>query len=183
MKRREFVGKFGVGSAALLSVSGSAASAADTKDHQGHHPLDGPLASATVSFGAWPSTPYDRLAPPAPGPPPNVHLLMPNTVTIKVGGSVNFIVAGFHNIAVYAPPKKVEDINVGMTMPTPGAPPGFPPLINDPDQRVFRGVFAFGMSQDRVEVVQFTRPGRHLVICAFLPHFNDNMYGWVRVVR
>jgi plastocyanin len=183
MKRREFVGKLGVSSAALISLSGSTATAAGTQEHHGHGALDGPLASATVSFGAWPSTPYDRLAPPAPGPPPNVHLLLPQTVTIKVGGSVNFIVAGFHNIAVYGPPKKVADVNVALTMPTPGAPPGFPPLIDDPDERVFRGVFAFGMSQDRVEVVHFTRPGRHLVICAFLPHFNDNMYGWVRVLR
>ena len=55
--------------------------------------------------------PYDRLAPPAPGPPPNVHQLLPNTVTIKVGGTVNFIVAGFHNIVVYGPPKKVADVN------------------------------------------------------------------------
>jgi hypothetical protein len=39
------------------------------------------------------------------------------------------------------------------------------------------------MSQDRVEVVQFSRPGTHLVICAFLPHFNDEMYGWVKVVN
>ena len=182
MKRREFVGRLGVGSAALLSVSGSPARAAGTQEHHGHQPLEGPLANATVSFGAWPSTPYDRLAPPAPGPPPNLHQLLPNTVTIKVGGTVNFIVAGFHNIAVYGPPKTVADVNAALTIPTPGAPPGFPPIIDDPEERVFRGVFAFGMSQDRVEVVQFTRPGMHLVICAFLPHFNDDMYGWVKVL-
>jgi plastocyanin len=27
----------------------------------------------------------------------------------------------------------------------------------------------------------FNTPGRYLVICAFLPHFNINMYGWVIV--
>ena len=183
MKRREFVGRLGVGSAALLSVSGGAAKAAGAQEHHGHRPLDGPLASATVSFGAWPSVPYDRLAPPAQGPPPNVHQMLPNTVTIKVGGSVNFIIAGLHNIAVYGPPKKFEDVDGTLLMPTPGAPPGFPPIVDDPEERVFRGAFAFGMSQDRVEVVQFSRPGTHLVICAFLPHFDDEMYGWVKVVK
>jgi len=27
----------------------------------------------------------------------------------------------------------------------------------------------------------FTAPGRYLVMCAFLPHFNVGMYGWVEV--
>ena len=27
----------------------------------------------------------------------------------------------------------------------------------------------------------FTEPGRYLVICAFLPHFEAQMYGWVIV--
>lgn len=30
---------------------------------------------------------------------------------------------------------------------------------------------------------QFSRPGTHLVICPFLPHFDDEMYGWVKVVN
>ena len=184
MKRRHFVASvLGTGlvvPAALALNKDEAAPARAGHDHDDD--LDGPLANATVSFGAWPSLPYDRLAPPAPGPPPNVHRLIPNRVTIKKNGSINFIVAGFHNIVVYGPGKKVEDVNAGLTMPTPGAPPGFPPIINDPNDRVFRGVFAFGMSQDRVEVVQFSRKGTHLVICAFLPHFEDEMWGWVKVV-
>lgn len=37
--------------------------------------------------------------------------------------------------------------------------------------------------QDRVEVVQFTQPGRHLLICAVLPHWvNDKVHGWVNVL-
>lgn len=48
--------------------------------------------------------------------------------------------------------------------------------------------FAFGgpvapVLQDRVEVVQFTQPGRHLLICAVLPHWvNDKVHGWVNVL-
>jgi hypothetical protein len=36
---------------------------------------------------------------------------------------------------------------------------------------------------DRVEVVQFSVPGTHLVVCTFLPHFVEGMHGWVRVFR
>lgn len=57
--------------------------------------------NATVSFGGWMTTPVlDRF--------PNVspiaadhHALTPGTVKIKVGGTVNFIIGGFHQIAVY----------------------------------------------------------------------------------
>jgi hypothetical protein len=34
---------------------------------------------------------------------------------------------------------------------------------------------------NRVESVSFLQPGRYLVICAVLPHFNDKMYAWVEV--
>ena len=32
-----------------------------------------------------------------------------------------------------------------------------------------------------MEPVSFLKPGRYLVICAVLPHFNDKMYAWVEV--
>jgi uncharacterized cupredoxin-like copper-binding protein len=36
--------------------------------------------------------------------------------------------------------------------------------------------------QDRVEVVQFTKPGKYLVICGVHGHFfNDDMFGFVKV--
>ncbi len=186
MKRREFVGKIGLGSAALMSVSGGSAAAAGKDDHHEHQSIDGPLASATVSFGAWPSggdAPLDRVAVPNAPAAPNVHRLTPYITTVKAGGTVNFVIAGFHLVAVYGPGTKPEDIDATVTMALPGAPAGFPPAINDTNQRVYRGLNPFGAPQDRVEVVQFTTEGRFLVICAFLPHFNDNMYGWVKVVR
>src|SRR5512134_422557 len=70
--------------------------AEETKPHN-HQPISGPLASATVSFGAWPTAPaldrFPNLVAPAK---PNVHQLIPNEVKIKAGGNVNFIIAGFH---------------------------------------------------------------------------------------
>lgn len=93
--------------------------------------------------------------------PNNVHALIPNEVTIKAGGT---------------------------------------PIIDDPANRVYRGIdptvmpFLQGppqqgpvgpafqpLLQDRTEVVHFPEPGRYLVICAVLPHFNEGMYGYVKV--
>jgi len=39
------------------------------------------------------------------------------------------------------------------------------------------------VDQNRVEAVQFTTPGRYLIICGVLPHFNDGMAAWVEVAR
>jgi len=36
--------------------------------------------------------------------------------------------------------------------------------------------------QDRVEVVGFSTRGTYLVICAVNVHFNDGMFGWVKVI-
>jgi hypothetical protein len=183
MKRRHFVASV-VGAGLVLPTAMTGQESQPTHGRHGDTGiLDGLLANATVSFGAWP--PQDRLAPPPPGvPPPNVHQLTPNTVTIRRGGTVNFIVAGLHNVVVYGPGKDVDEVKFDQLVPTPGAPPGFPGIIEDPELRVFRGAFAFGMPVDRVEVVQFPRRGRHLVICGFAPHFNANekMYGWVVVL-
>jgi hypothetical protein len=35
---------------------------------------------------------------------------------------------------------------------------------------------------DRTEVVQLTRPGKYLVICGFLFHFLDDMFGHIKVL-
>lgn len=174
MKRRDFVGS--------IVVAGIAAPVLGATQHESHDRMTGPLATATVSFGAWPSSPpLDRTVPPS-GPPRNVHELFPYMATIKVGGTVNFIVAGVHQIAVYAPGTKIEDIDGTLQQAIPGAPPSFPPVVNDPVNRIYRGPFPSLSVQDRVEVVQFSTPGEHLVVCVFLPHFNEGMHGWVRVL-
>jgi len=201
MKRREFVEKLGIGSAALVSgsvVAGGVAAPGDAKqqlredEHEhGHRPVKGPFATATVSFGQWQSKDEDAPPPqnqeldryPALSPRErNGHRLIPHQVMIKVGGAVNFVIGGFHNVNVYAPGTKPGDIITSMTRPTTGVPVGVP-LINDRNNRVYSGLDPSTQPQDRVEVVHFPREGRHLVICGVLGHFvNDNMFGWVRVL-
>jgi hypothetical protein len=193
MKRRQFVNQLGIGSA-LLAAAGVSEAA---EEHGGHRPLLGTLASATVSFGAWPvgtvEEPVDRTVTPLAPIAPNVHALLPKVVTIKQGGAVNFVIAGFHQVAVYAPGTKPEDINTTLLLPIPGAPPQVG-LINDPKNRIFNGLDPRLLSpappsqpnllsQDRVEVVGFAKRGSYLVICSVNVHFVDGMFGWVRVIR
>jgi plastocyanin len=201
MKRREFVEKAGLGAAALVTLAnpGRARAASNPSPQHNHRPISGPLATATVSFGAWASGINRRpniVA--AAGLPNNVHALIPHEVTIKAGGTVNYIIAGFHVIAVYGDGTEPGDINVGITVPPTNAPA--PPIIDDPANRVYRGIDPTVLPllqgpmqqgpigppfqpllQDRVEVVHFPDPGTFLVICAVLPHFNEGMYGFVKV--
>jgi hypothetical protein len=180
MKRRDFF--------ASLAAAGVAAPAMAAQHD--HSPLNGPFANATVSFGQW-LTGQDRQVVNPPPPTANGHLLLPHTAFVKAGGAVNFIIAGLHQVVVYGPGKRPGDVNLDPTtfipnpLPSPPAPP-FPPLINDAENRVYRGpdprlLFP---NLDRVEVVKFPNPGLHLVICGVVPHFqNDNMFGWVWVLR
>lgn len=191
MKRRQFVERLGIGSA-MLAAAGMAEAAQNNHDHR---PLSGPLANATVSFGAWPvgsvGAPLDRMATPFAPVAPNVHALLPEVVTIKEGGSVNFVLAGFHQVVVYGDDKKPEDVNTSVLLPIPMAPPVVG-LIDDPVSRIYRGLdprivntptAPNQLFQDRVEVVGFNTRGTYLVICAVNVHFADGMYGWVRVIQ
>jgi plastocyanin len=200
MNRREFVEKAGLG-AALVTL-GHPDRAQGSEVQQPHHQgANGPLATATVSFGAWASginRGPNLVA--AAGLPNNVHALIPNEVTIKAGGTVNFIIAGFHVVAVYGGETRPEDIDTSITVLPLNAPA--PPIIDDPTNRVYRGIDPTAMPflqgpqqqgpigppfqpllQDRTEVVHFPEPGRFLVICAVLPHFIDGMWGRVKVNR
>ena len=81
--------------------------------------MDGPLASATVSFGAWSTDPpLDRNLIASPNDR-NVHLLIPYDVKIEAGGTVNFIVAGFHQIAIYGNGTRLSDIDATRIPPAP----------------------------------------------------------------
>jgi plastocyanin len=140
-----------------------------------HTSISGPLANATVSFGQWKTDPpLDRFLPFAP--PQGGHHVTPQEVTIKAAGSVNFIIAGLHLVLVYGAGTQPGSINVGAIIP------GTPPLINDPINRIYRGLDPRTQSLDRVEVVHFHTPGTYLVICGVLPHFNDGMFGFIRVL-
>ena len=171
----------------------SAAAAGTTRD-------SGPLSNATVTFGGWMAN--SHLCPPAPPAPcpvvdrfpagaatqfprfSNHHGLVPEIAKIKAGGTVNFIIAGLHVVAVYDDGTTPDDIDI--TDLVPDRPPMTPPIINDATNRIYRGLDPLllppGTQQDRVEAVQFSEPGMYLVICAVLPHFQEGMYGYVRVL-
>jgi len=168
---------------AILAVGLTTYFATARESHPGHASggaaLDSPLSNATVSFGEW-MTPVDRFPNNSPAAA-NHHELIPRVATIKAGGTVNFIITGFHQVNVYADGTQPEDINTTLTVPV-TQPPG-PPLINDPNSRIYRGLDPSLQPRDRVEVVHFANPGTYLVICGVFPHFvNDRMFGFVRVL-
>ena len=142
MKRREFVEKAGLGAAALVTIAATGPARASTRAGAQHHhnPISGPLATATVSFGAWAQTPapggdrHPNLGA-AAGLANNVHALIPNEVKIKAGGTVNYIIAGFHQVIVYDDGMTPADIDHLAVLI-----PGLPPLIDDPNRRVYRGI-------------------------------------------
>lgn len=151
----------------------------------------------TVGFGAGLNTAQ-------PGNPANHHVI-PNTIRINVGDVVNFAVGGFHIMRVYA--NGVTLAQVKAEIPdecevNPLPPATFPPQCGAPPVPVVSpgslGVYYQGINPlvspqpgppfaqasaatNRVETVSFLQPGRYLVICAVLPHFNDAMYAWVEV--
>jgi plastocyanin len=142
---------------------------------------DGALSNATVSFGAWMTNPaLDRFPNSSPTATAGHHVMIPNEVTIKAGGTVNFIISGLHQVVVYDG-RQPTNINTALTVPSTGTPPGLP-LISDPHGRIYRGPDPTLLSPERVEVVHFATPGTYLVICGILFHFQAGMFGFVRVL-
>jgi plastocyanin len=128
----------------------------------------------TVMFGAGLNTPTTSAT---------NHHVVPDTIRIKAGGVVNFVVSGFHQILVYNPGVTVEAIippasgtfinnlmNVYYTGLVPAdGPPGLPETINPAN------------AANRVEAVSFSQPGTYLVICNVRTHFLNGMYAYVVV--
>lgn len=161
-----------------------------------------PLSSATVTFGSFMSLPKTCSAPPCPTlnrfvtggntTAYNHHALTPEVAKISVGGTVNFIISGFHVVAIYddgiVPSNIDTSVIVGPSVP--GGPPRAIPIINydSPEhRRIYFGLDpallpAGGLRTDRVETFRFDKPGLYLVICAVVSHFDDGMYGYVRVL-
>lgn len=120
-------------------------------------------------------------------PPPEEHdqsghaadKLVPSTVVIATGGTVTFETFGVHQIAIYEPGTRPEDIDTSQVTAAPaGCPPI--PLIDDATNRV--ATINKPCGPPVTLSYTFTSPGRYLVICSFLPHFVDfRMYGWVIV--
>ena len=143
-------------------------------DHDG----GGNFRTATVQFGL---TDVGTSYPPSADHDASAHArdnLVPRTVVIDQGGTVTFNVpAGAHQIAIYAPGTTPEDINTAaLTTSCPGSAPR---LINDATNRIALITHACGAAWQAHYI--FEKPGRYLVICAFLPHFEVGMYGWVEV--
>jgi len=156
----------------------------------------------TVGFGAGLNTAQ-------PGNSANHHVI-PDTIRIAAGDVISFNVAGLHVIRVYGKGVKLADVKAnvpqecqvnppqascnglgGTVVPTvpagtlslfyqglnaiplltpPNPPPPQPPPFAAPS-----------MAVNRIEPVTFPEPGRYLVICAVLEHFNDGMMAWIDV--
>src|SRR5215471_21575273 len=164
--------------------------------------------NATVSFGLWnpndpnllpAEKPLDRLvADPGMGRGVN-DIIIPQKVTIKEGDTVNFIIGGGHVLNIYGDGTRPEDIDTSVIEPAANCPTTAGGVINDPNNRIYRGPCfstSFGTTptttitrRDGVEVVQFTKPGRYLVLCSRLNHFIDSttgefqMFGFVKVEK
>jgi plastocyanin len=161
--------------------------------------------NVTVSFGQWDPNDPDLLAPldrllgdPAGGVGVN-DILIPDNVTIKAGDAVNFIISGSHVVAVYedgTQPGAIGDAiepNCASPLPASGilAPcsplnnagqPAAGGILSDSAGRIYRGAFLNLVARrDGVEVVQFSKPGTYLVICARKTHFDNGMFGFVKV--
>lgn len=63
-----------------------------------------------------------------------------------------------------------DEVNITLLTNTTGTPNDVP-IINDPNRRIYRGLDPSLQALDRVEVVQFPKPGTYLVICGVLPHY------------
>jgi len=142
--------------------------------------------TATVQFGQ-PNVGSDF--PPVPAHDQSAHAkdnLVPRTVVIDKGGAVTFNTFGVHEVAIYAPgtePGDIDTTDLVLTpagCPKPGPPPGAPLLIDDDINRIALYAQPCGPGM-RTVTHTFNEPGRYLVICAFLPHFQVQMYGWVIV--
>lgn len=113
------------------------------------------------------------------------HAILPDTIKVKAGGVVHFLVAGFHQITIYNPGKELDDLVV----------PATGRFIDDTLDRFYQGIVPATINppvlpvtddpsnaRNRVESVSFAAPGTYLVICNVRTHFNDGMFAIVKVV-
>ena len=142
--------------------------------------FDGRLANATVSFGQWQTDPpFDRFPNSSPADRNN-HALIPDELKIPLDGAINFLIGGFH--IVYDVGTQPGDVDATKTTPSTGTPTGVP-LIDDPTNRVYRGLDPSLQPRDRGEVVYFPKPGTYVVICGIQGHFvNDGLFEFVTVL-
>ena len=191
--RRNLLKAAAIGSVTATGLSaalGAEPSPGNGDEHAGHQSQGDHdrRNNHTVSFGNWSPTaiaPVDRMAADPNPRGQNGHFLIPSPVRVHAGDTVSFVISGFHNLLVYGPNAEPADIDRTLLLLSP--PMTFPPLINDPSRRVYRGLDprANPADQDRIEVVAFNERGRYLVMCGVLPHFFSGgefvMFGYVDV--
>jgi hypothetical protein len=143
--------------------------------------LAGPDGSGTARYGNPDAGTQDRFPPPEFDHDSSFKAfdkINPRTVVISAGGSVDFEVFGFHQVAVYEPGVTPEDIDV-----PPFGPPADPTFanifINDAVDRQFIAPPTMSATSPPGT---FATPGRYLMICNVTPHFLfAKMYGWIEV--
>jgi plastocyanin len=122
-----------------------------------------------------------------------VDNIVPRTVVIAVNGTVTFnLPASIHQINIYKPGTQPEDVDVSFSnrtnladhaecgSPLPDALTGAPLIIGDNGDN-FEAAIPVPCLAPTQKTYTFRAPGRYLVICAFLPHFEVGMYAWVEV--
>jgi plastocyanin len=132
--------------------------------------------------------------PPGSGHDGSAHAadnIVPRTVVIKVNGTVTFnLPASVHQINIYKPGTQPEDVDVSITNRTTLAAQGCSglpaallnaPIVIGTGGTNFEAAIPVTCLQPTQKTYTFTQPGRYLVICAFLPHFEVGMYAWVEV--
>jgi len=134
------------------------------------------------------------------------HVVIPNKIDTKLDGVVHFLVAGFHQVVVYKPGTRPEDIVIPPNNPlfiddltdlyylgiTPAGGPGNIQAI--PPSTVITGSDVRSNALNRLESVSFpasvgtgnppsaqAEKGTYLVICNVRQHFLDGMYAFVKV--
>lgn len=144
--------------------------------------LEGRLANATVSFGQWQmDPPLDRFPNSSPADRNN-HELIPDHVKIPGDGAINVLISGFHQSIIYDVGTQPGDIDIEKSTPSTGMPAGVL-LIDDPTNRIYRGLDPSLQPRDRGEVVYFPKAGTYLMICGVRGHFVNNViFGFVTVL-
>lgn len=143
--------------------------------------LAGPDGAASVQFGnADVGSPFPVGPPPIvihDGSPNAQFNLVPRTAVVADEGTVTFTIGGLgppektvpHHVAVCKLGIGPKDVVIANPNAVPINDPNCPPI----------GAPSRGPLDVRV---QFTEPGRYLVICNLRPHFQEfKMYGWVNV--
>jgi plastocyanin len=95
---------------------------------------------------------------------------------------VTFVIAGpVHQVSIYKDGTTVDEVSRAGAAPKAGCGPApFIPGTGDPNLVKVLGEPICAGGPATVSY-KFDTPGRYLVICAFIPHLNVGMYGWVEV--